>query len=929
MSDDSEEKRLRDKRDTGRQAEINLNRFGNSIREKRQQEWKKRQEEEDDEEELVDDEPDIDIDEYRIEEPEKKQDDGKPDPREADRVADPAFNWESEISEAQDRWTEWRLSEDINEVEKLKNAIGRSWEYFKSNKTARDYIIDLGLPLTLAIYGLILLAVSFIIGGALLTEPNRIADVFLIDTIILIIATIVFVGARRAKQDLDDTKIDVWRRRFRLSVIGIHLLPTIAFVIVLIDFIGLNVVQSVASNFRDLRIFLYQDVLMNSPAEILADFGFWIWDVTPLGITIQQTGAIMFVVGVIMMTPFVWGVAKVVVVAINTEDTEEEDTKRFDSVFLIGEDRGQHKEPEREGIPTIREPKRSKKDSEDILSDVDDVLELVQETDSYKLKPYKGFVEKERYWVHKPYSYVAILHNEVSNEYRYHTVEPELTDTEEDIYEIFIDRLEDELLFDNVEEIAKERDVPIQEVKEDIFERKIISIATDYGLDLESMSFERISYYLKRFYVHHSKIEPIMRDDNIEDISCDKPDKPLFVYHQEYTDMKANVTFDEDELDEFVIRMSTQANKSISKENPTVNASLPDGSRVQLTLGYEVSEGSNFTVRKFQDIPFTPIDLIQTRTFSSEQIAFLWLCIEHDMSLIFAGGTASGKTTSLNAVSLFIPPNSKIVSIEDTRETSLPHHDNWIPTITRDAFGESGEEIDEYDLLEAALRQRPEYLLVGEIRGEEANDMFQAMSTGHTTFSTMHADDVQSAIFRLRNPPIDVPGEMISSLDLLCIQRQIYIGHDDEDRDEPKRVRRNEVIAELKWGNNEMDDTKIFKRLADIDEWDENLSRSETKEKIKQRTGWDDQKLSNELYTRLELLEYMMDNGIDDVEGVTRVVQAYMLNPDRVISKMEKGTLDPKEFADIGEAIPSDDSPAVQDVSTTSVSTGTLDDIEQ
>ena len=189
-----------------------------------------------------------------------------------------------------------------------------------------------------------------------------------------------------------------------------------------------------------------------------------------------------------------------------------------------------------------------------------------------------------------------------------------------------------------------------------------------------------------------------------------------------------------------------------------VDAAMPDGSRIQMTLGTAVtSHGSTFTIRKFKDVPLTPIDLINWKTFSSENMAYLWLCIENNKSLIFAGGTASGKTSSLNAVSLFMPERAKIVTLEDTRELQLPHP-NWIPGVTRDAFtADERGAIDMYDLLKAALRQRPEYLLVGEVRGKEALTLFQAMSTGHTTFSTMHADSVASAIHRLENPPISVP----------------------------------------------------------------------------------------------------------------------------------------------------------------------------
>jgi len=167
------------------------------------------------------------------------------------------------------------------------------------------------------------------------------------------------------------------------------------------------------------------------------------------------------------------------------------------------------------------------------------------------------------------------------------------------------------------------------------------------------------------------------------------------------------------------------------------------------TLGREVSDhGTNYTIRQFKDVPFTPIDLINWNTFNLDEMAFLWLCIENHKSLIFAGGTASGKTTSLNAISLFIPSNAKIVSIEDTREVELPQR-NWVASVTRPSFGQDDTgDVDEFDLLEAALRQRPDYIVMGEIRGEEGRTLFQVMSTGHTTYTTFHADSVGEVIKR-------------------------------------------------------------------------------------------------------------------------------------------------------------------------------------
>ena len=255
-----------------------------------------------------------------------------------------------------------------------------------------------------------------------------------------------------------------------------------------------------------------------------------------------------------------------------------------------------------------------------------------------------------------------------------------------------------------------------------------------------------------------------MKDPNLEDISCDGNKVPLFLYHRHYRNIKTNIAFESDVLNSLAITLAQRSGKHISTGSPMIDATLPDGSRLQLTLGTEVTtRGTSFTIRKFREDPFSPIELMEIGTFNADSLVYFWLAIENNKSLIFIGGTASGKTTSLNAVSLFIPPVAKVVSIEDTREITL-YHDNWIASVTREALSEGGNAITMFDLLRAAMRQRPEYILVGEVRGSEAQTLFQAMNTGHTTFFTMHAGSVDAAIHRLESEPLNVPRNMVQAL---------------------------------------------------------------------------------------------------------------------------------------------------------------------
>lgn len=484
----------------------------------------------------------------------------------------------------------------------------------------------------------------------------------------------------------------------------------------------------------------------------------------------------------------------------------------------------------------------------------------------------EGYDETDRYWVNEPYAFVVILHNNERDNLWYQVVEPHLGGFERDFLEEIRSRLRDALL---VEDIKREED------KEEILVKNVRSIVRDYAIDVDVPTLEKILYYTVRDFIKFGKLDALMHDSTIEDVSCNGFDLPIYLYHKKYLNIPTSVVFGEEELDSFIIRLAQRSGKHISIAEPMVDAAMPDGSRIQMTLGTAVtSHGSTFTIRKFKDVPLTPIDLINWKTFSSENMAYLWLCIENNKSLIFAGGTASGKTSSLNAVSLFMPERAKIVTLEDTRELQLPHP-NWIPGVTRDAFtADERGAIDMYDLLKAALRQRPEYLLVGEVRGKEALTLFQAMSTGHTTFSTMHADSVASAIHRLENPPISVPRTMIQALDIISIQAQIYV--------KGQRTRRSTKIVEI----TDIDPVTKNIRTNDIFVWNpmndviERVGESKALKDIEKRRGWTAPELKAELVRRQKVLEYLIDNKINDFKAVATIIHTYEATPEKVVEKL-------------------------------------------
>ncbi len=488
----------------------------------------------------------------------------------------------------------------------------------------------------------------------------------------------------------------------------------------------------------------------------------------------------------------------------------------------------------------------------------------------------EGYNEIERYWVNKPFSFISIL--EKGNVHHYYVAEPSLTLYEKDILERIYEDLQDILSLGGID-VKKDKDKPLTEQALSLFGR--------YHASLDTASAYRILYYLKRNFLGHDRINSLMLDSNIEDISCDGINVPVFMYHNKYRNMKTNISFGEEELDSLVIRLCQKSGKHISISEPIVDATLPDGSRLQATLGKEVTtRGSSFTIRKFRGDPITPVDLINYNTCNIEMMAYFWLSVENGDCAIFAGGTASGKTSLLNAVSLFIPPMSKVISIEDTREITM-HHENWIAGVTRRPLNINNMgEISMYDLLRAALRQRPEYILVGEIRGSEAMTLFQAISTGHATYSTMHAGDVQTVINRLDSPPLNVPHVMLQSLDILSIQTQTFVND--------RRVRRTQSIVEFTG----IDTKTGYIRINELYRWDpvtDTFNRngdSYTLNKVMVSKGWDKKKLSKELNRRERILEYLCTKNLRDYVSISLVIQAYAADPDYVLDAIENDDLE-------------------------------------
>ncbi|MCS7143602.1 MAG: type II/IV secretion system ATPase subunit [Archaeoglobaceae archaeon] len=471
------------------------------------------------------------------------------------------------------------------------------------------------------------------------------------------------------------------------------------------------------------------------------------------------------------------------------------------------------------------------------------------------------------YWVAEPFIKIFVFEDLEQHKLRYHAIEPSL-----DVEEI---KLISSLIVD-LRRVLTLYDVSLElRERAKVLVRSFEKVLKEYGIAVNSDLYSRMLYYLFREFFGFSVIEPLMVDPNVEDISCDGYDIPIFVYHKNYGYLETNIKIPKFTLDRLVMLLTQRSGKHISLANPIIDSTLPDGSRLQATFGTEVTpRGSSFTIRKFTTQPLTPLDLIRFGTVPLGIMAYLWLAIEHKLSVIVVGETASGKTTTLNAILMFVPPDAKIVSIEDTREIKL-YHDNWLAQVTRTGIGE--QEIDMYDLLKAALRQRPDYIVVGEVRGKEAQTLFQAMSTGHASYSTFHAGDINQMVYRFESDPLNVPRSMLQFLDIVLVQNMYLMGG--------KRIRRTKELNEI-LGIDPADKNLLVNQFA---RWDPKrdghveVSVPKKLEKIAMSRADD---VYVELDRRKKYLEWMIKSGVKEYTEFTRLIHSYYRNPEIAFSRV-------------------------------------------
>jgi len=502
------------------------------------------------------------------------------------------------------------------------------------------------------------------------------------------------------------------------------------------------------------------------------------------------------------------------------------------------------------------------------------------------MEPEVKIVEKKRasvfrevYPVNEPYAYAAIVKEPDTQKIRYEVIEPTLSRDEGT-------RLEEikTLLMDEVDISLKE--IETREKAEEYLERRVREVIRDYRLKIPEESIDKLIYYIRRDFIGYGKIDAIMRDHLIEDVSADGVNIPVYVWHREYESIPTNIIYrNDDELDTFIIRLAYLAGKNISIARPMIDASLPDGSRIQLTYGTEITRrGSTFTVRRFRVDPLTVSDLIAFKTMTSEMAAYFWYAIENRSSILVAGGVASGKTTTLNCLSMFIKPEMKVVSVEDTAELNLPH-ENWIPSVVRTGFGHDGRDgaITLFDLLKTAVRQRPDYIIVGEVRGTETYTLFQAMATGNLAMCTIHAESMDAVLRRLESEPMNIPKPLLAMIDTVVVQLRTEI--------DGKPARRVLTVSEMVGLEPETKDllTNDLYRWNPKQDAFSYSGRSHVLERNMEKTGLNEDEVLEELGRRKAVLEWMVKSNIRRYTDVATVIREYYANPDRVYRRARLG----------------------------------------
>jgi len=398
------------------------------------------------------------------------------------------------------------------------------------------------------------------------------------------------------------------------------------------------------------------------------------------------------------------------------------------------------------------------------------------------------------------------------------------------------------------------------------FRKEIKSLLHKYFPNIDEKSESMLVNYIIEENLGFGKVDVLLEDVYLEEIVINNHEEPVRVYHKRFGWLETNIKIlTEARIRHYSSMIGRNVGKEITMLSPLMDAHLKSGDRVNATLEPISTKGNTITIRKFAKDPWTITKFIKSNTISIDGAAFIWLCMQHELSVLVAGGTGSGKTSMLNVLSNFFPANQRILSIEDTRELVLPKELHWVPMATRLPNPEGKGGVAMLDLLVNSLRMRPDRIIVGEIRRkEEAQVLLEAMHTGHSVYATIHANTAEEVIMRLTNPPIDLPKPMISSLGLICVQN----------RNRRTGKRRTLQIAEILPSG----DPNVVLQLNAHEDILEKMNESEVVfGRLELYTGLNRAEINEDIAKKKEILQWLMDHGIEDIEQIGKVMSQYYM----------------------------------------------------